>query len=86
VDGIDLHRWLVGNGWALNFEPYARGRFKDDEQEARERGAGMWRGCDGPMFEQGLKALAGRKLRHPKRDADRPDRDRLALRFASFRG
>ena len=45
VDGIDLHRWLVGHGWALNFEPYARGRFKDDEQEARERGAGMWRGC-----------------------------------------
>jgi putative restriction endonuclease len=41
---------------------------------------------DGPMFEQGLKALAGRVLRRPKRDADRPDRDRLALRFASFRG
>jgi hypothetical protein len=41
---------------------------------------------DGPMFEQGLKALAGRELRRPKRDADRPDRDRLALRFASFRG
>jgi endonuclease YncB( thermonuclease family) len=45
VDGIDLHRWLVGHGWALAFEPYAHGRFKDDEQEARERGAGMWRGC-----------------------------------------
>lgn len=41
---------------------------------------------DGPMFEQGLKALAGRELRLPKRDADRPDRNRLALRFASFRG
>jgi putative restriction endonuclease len=41
---------------------------------------------DGPMFEQGVKALAGRELRRPKRDADRPDRDRLALRFASFRG
>jgi endonuclease YncB( thermonuclease family) len=23
VDGTDLHRWLVKNGWALNFEPYA---------------------------------------------------------------
>ena len=41
---------------------------------------------DGPMFEQGLKALAGCELRRPKREADRPDRDRLALRFASFRG
>jgi endonuclease YncB( thermonuclease family) len=45
VDGIDLHRWLVRNGWALNFEPYAYGRFKDDEREAQERGAGMWKGC-----------------------------------------
>jgi endonuclease YncB( thermonuclease family) len=25
ADGIDLHRWLVRNGWALNFEPYAYG-------------------------------------------------------------
>lgn len=41
---------------------------------------------DGPMFEQGLKALAGRQIRQPRRDADRPDRDRLALRFTSFRG
>jgi putative restriction endonuclease len=41
---------------------------------------------DGPMFEQGLKALAGRQLRLPKRDADHPDRERLALRFADFRG
>jgi putative restriction endonuclease len=41
---------------------------------------------DGPMFEQGLKALAGRELRRPRRDADCPDRDRLALRFASYRG
>jgi endonuclease YncB( thermonuclease family) len=45
VNGIDLHRWLVRNGWALNFEPYAFGRFKDDEREARERGLGMWKGC-----------------------------------------
>lgn len=39
---------------------------------------------DGPMFEQGLKALVGRELRRPKRDADLPDRDRLARRFDSF--
>lgn len=40
---------------------------------------------DGPMFEQGLKALAGAELRRPTRDEDRPDRERLALRFESFR-
>jgi endonuclease YncB( thermonuclease family) len=42
VDNIDLHRWLVRNGWALNFEPYARGRFKEDEHYAAEHGLGMW--------------------------------------------
>jgi len=40
---------------------------------------------DGPMFEQGIKALAGRTLRLPRRDIDRPDRDRLAQRFREFR-
>jgi endonuclease YncB( thermonuclease family) len=45
IDGVDLHHWLVKEGWALNFEPYARGRFKDDEREAKEVGLGIWRGC-----------------------------------------
>jgi endonuclease YncB( thermonuclease family) len=45
VDGVDLHRWLVVHGWAINFEPYARGRFKDDEREAREGRFGIWKGC-----------------------------------------
>lgn len=40
---------------------------------------------DGPMFEQGLKALDGMQIRCPQRDADHPDRDRLAIRFESFR-
>ena len=44
-DGIDLHRWLVQEGWALNFEPYARGRYKEDEREAREVRSGIWKGC-----------------------------------------
>ena len=35
VDGIDLHSWLVQHGWAINFEPYAKGRFKTDEDDAR---------------------------------------------------
>lgn len=39
---------------------------------------------DGPMLEQGIKAMAGRTIRLPNRRADRPDRDRLSARFAEF--
>jgi putative restriction endonuclease len=41
---------------------------------------------DGPMLEQGIKAIAGRLIRLPLRKADHPDRDRLAARFALFKG
>ncbi len=39
---------------------------------------------DGPMLEA-LKALNGGTLHGPKRLQDRPDRDRLAMRFERFR-
>jgi putative restriction endonuclease len=39
---------------------------------------------DGPMLEQGIKAMAGRRILLPKREADLPDRERLAARFDSF--
>jgi endonuclease YncB( thermonuclease family) len=45
ADGTDLSRWLVQNGWAINFEPYAKGRFKPDEDEAGEGRFGIWKGC-----------------------------------------
>jgi len=41
---------------------------------------------DGPMLRHGLQAHHDQSLmRIPTRRADRPDRDRLALRYASFR-
>lgn len=40
---------------------------------------------DGPLLEEGLKGVAGRRIRAPMRDEDRPDRDRLALRFEIFK-
>ena len=40
---------------------------------------------DGPMLEQGLKALVGRKIRPPTDARAAPDPDRLALRFDQFR-
>jgi putative restriction endonuclease len=39
---------------------------------------------DGPMLEA-LKQLKGGSLHLPRREQDRPDRDRLALRFERFR-
>ena len=36
---------------------------------------------DGPMFEHGIKAMAGRPIQLPRREADWPDRERLAARF-----
>ncbi len=40
---------------------------------------------DGPMLEQGIKAKAGEMIRLPRRELDRPDRERLASRFEAFR-
>jgi putative restriction endonuclease len=39
---------------------------------------------DGPLFEQGIKAVAGRAIKLPLRKQDYPDRDRLAERFQEF--
>lgn len=41
---------------------------------------------DGPLLEQGIKRLHGQHLRFPRRDSDRPDRERLARRFMTFLG
>ena len=40
---------------------------------------------DGPLLEQGLKALAGQKVRVPADALAVPDRDRLSFRFELFR-
>ena len=33
---VSLNQWLVLEGWALNFEPSAKGRFKADQDAARQ--------------------------------------------------
>jgi putative restriction endonuclease len=38
-----------------------------------------------PFLELGLKGIAGTLIDKPKRLEDRPDRDRLAIRFEQFR-
>jgi endonuclease YncB( thermonuclease family) len=47
VDGEtdSLNQLAVRAGFALNFEPYARGRFKADEAAAKGDRRGLWKGC-----------------------------------------
>jgi putative restriction endonuclease len=40
---------------------------------------------DGPFLELGLKSIAGTQIVMPRRRADWPDQDRLALRFEQFK-
>jgi putative restriction endonuclease len=40
---------------------------------------------NGPFLELGLKGIAGQTIQVPRRIEDRPDRDRLALRFEEFK-
>ncbi|VIO67311.1 thermonuclease family protein [Bradyrhizobium ivorense] len=44
VDGEDIQKWLVENGWALAFTRLSRD-YEADEQAAREAKAGMWQGA-----------------------------------------
>src|ERR1700692_5062265 len=43
-ESAGLNALVVRQGLALNFEPYARGRFKDDEAGARDQRRGLWGG------------------------------------------
>ncbi len=40
---------------------------------------------DGPFLELGLRGIVGQVIQLPRRSEDRPDRDRLALRFEQFK-
>jgi putative restriction endonuclease len=40
---------------------------------------------DGPFLELGLKGIAGTLIEMPRLSEDRPDRERLAIRFEQFR-
>jgi endonuclease YncB( thermonuclease family) len=47
VEGMDitLNERLVQQGWALNFEPYARRRFLAAQRDAEKNRRGIWKGC-----------------------------------------
>jgi len=44
VDGEDIQKWMVSNGWALAFVRISRD-YEADEKAAREAKVGMWQGA-----------------------------------------
>ena len=44
VDGEDIQKWLVRNGWALSYARFSKD-YEPDEKAAREAKAGMWAGA-----------------------------------------
>jgi endonuclease YncB( thermonuclease family) len=71
-ESASLNQLLVRGGFALNFEPYARGRFKADEADAKEKRRGLWKGC----FVAPQEFRWGRKDGAPLGDSCRADKDR----------
>jgi endonuclease YncB( thermonuclease family) len=74
-----LNQQLVGAGFALDFEPSAKGRFLQDEVGAREARLGLWKGC----FVAGEEFRLGKKDGSLHGAACRTDRDRQ-IREALF--
>src|ERR1700731_2710346 len=44
-ESASLNAAAVRQGFALDFEPYARGRFREDEDGAKDNRRGLWKGC-----------------------------------------
>jgi endonuclease YncB( thermonuclease family) len=44
VEGEDIQKWMVANGWALSYVRYSHD-YDADEKAAREAKAGMWQGA-----------------------------------------
>ena len=74
-DTTSLNQLLVRQGFALNFEPYARGRFREDEAGAKDNRRGLWKGCfaapqefrrakkDGVLLGESCRADKDREIR-----------------------
>ena len=63
------------------FDAYLIGVDLDDRIHVSDR---LLEIRDGPFLELGPKGIVGQEIQLPRRSKDRPDRDRLALRFEQF--
>ncbi|TMJ49756.1 MAG: thermonuclease family protein [Alphaproteobacteria bacterium] len=78
-DAASLNQQLVRAGFALDFEPSAKGRFLQDEAGARDARLGLWKGC----FVAPQEFRLGQKDGSLHGAACRTDRDRQ-IREALF--
>lgn len=62
ADGTEVNRWLVANGYALDWELYSRGAYTVEQNTARASGIGLWRG----NFQPPCEARAERAKHEPK--------------------
>jgi putative restriction endonuclease len=88
ADGDELMgQPVITNGIALSkihhaaFDSHLIGIDPDGRIHVAER---LLELHDGPLIEQGLKAMAGRLIRPPRDKAHAPNRERLAQRFEQF--
>ena len=44
-EAISINQWMVQEGWALNLDQSAKGRFKADRDNASLNRMGLWKGC-----------------------------------------
>ncbi len=87
-DGQPLGQPLVINGIALcklHHAAYDQNLIGLDPDHRVHVNGELLLEVDGPMLKHGLQEMHGRTLQLPRRRPDRPDRERLALRFAEFR-
>jgi len=48
---IELNRWLVKEGWALDYKRYSKGQYVEAQAVAKEAGRGLWQGEFIPPWE-----------------------------------
>lgn len=51
VGETEINRWLVAQGWALDYTRYSRGAYLDAQREAQRHRRGIWQGEFIPPWE-----------------------------------
>ena len=51
VGGVEINRWLVEQGWALDFSRYSGGHYQAAQEAARQERRGIWQGRFEPPWE-----------------------------------
>lgn len=61
ADGTEVNRWLVANGYAVDWARYSKGSYAAAQNNAQARAIGIWRGT----FQHPCEARAERAKRAP---------------------